>query len=324
MLDISAEHKIIILSTPYESLMYFNSIYAGEFLTRSETVYPVFLAVISGIFRPITAAIPWFYTDERSIFGRRRPKSHHRCCEAKTQPRSSVHTMKCNSSKLTVLKHQRVDYIKCIFSKGITSLSVKFERIFCYSIHTSLSYYPYALKSLCPVEREESALILFKVIIRIIECRMCTDLEIHILCAGIADLPDHIHFVVMQSIAYFKTERPRIFCKSIFGRFKAIAELCLRLTDKCKLHITRKSMLSKRKLFITDPVSSLPDASNNREKDWRVAGPELRICLPEIFGFTFADARKLRTMSADFDCQHIILQCLHFFNRSQVSQVVNY
>ena len=121
-------------------------------LARSKTVDPVLITIVTGVLYSVAAAVPWLETDERSILGRWRPDTHYRSIEGKAQPWALVSAMQSGPADLRILHHDGVDSIKCLLCERKKAILRDLQRIFCLSVHTSLSLDADTLKTLVPVE----------------------------------------------------------------------------------------------------------------------------------------------------------------------------
>ena len=156
----------------------------------------------------------------------------------------------------------------------------QFQRILGVRVGTSFFRNKYVFQSAFLIETEEPPFLRFGIEIRIVECRMCTNLEVHFLLPGILYFPHDIDLLLANAIADGETEWERIFLERFFVADKLVADFIVFLGYQCELHVAGKSMLSEDISGAFVSIFILPYASYNREEYWRMAFPECRICLP--------------------------------------------
>ena len=150
-----------------------------ETFTRSKSVHPVPLSVVSLISCPIASSVPRLKTNERSDLSWRRPNAHHRSIESHSKPRSSINTEHTYLIDLRILKHDGIDSIECVCCNRKKAVRRNLKRIFYIHIHAAFLLDADALKAFGLAKAQEATLGSLGGIIRIIESRMRTDLEIY-------------------------------------------------------------------------------------------------------------------------------------------------
>ena len=145
-----------------------------------------------------------------------------------------------------------------------------------------------------------------------IERRMTSYLEMHLCVLCVLHVPDDMYLVAVQPVSDRKIEVVGIIPVCLGRVGEGEGHTVVGLTDELEIHVPGKAVTIHLEFKAVDAVGVLPESADDGEQDGRVAGPVVRVGLPQVLmTFLVFDALELSSFFCNLNGEKFVFKFFH-------------
>ena len=140
-------------------------------------------------------------------------------------------------------------------------------------------------------------------------------LEVDLAVVGVQHVPDHAHLVLIQHVADAECEVVGIHLLRLLVRFQREGHLAVALGNQLEVGVAGESVTRQVVFLAVHAIGVVVHAAHDGEEDGRVARPELRISLPQVFlAVCVFDTLELSSLFGDRHRELFVFKFYHSCN----------